>query len=193
MRSDESPQFGTVDPGADRRLRDVSRTNESVLAGVRVVMAPLVLAALVLSLGRWRALAIVVLPALCYAAGLSATFMQERFRERLDPLLAIPLAALLGDIIAGGADAGPRPRRWVKGVVAVTLLAAAAWLHATGRTTGWYRLAGPPARVAAKGAGRSSGAGEAGPTSQATSRVRSAATAPTSARRPESASVGSAK
>jgi len=142
-RSHDGRLAADVDLDNERRLWDVRHANDRVLAGVRVAIAPLVLVALALSAARWRALAIVGLPALCYLGGLSATFVQERFRELADPLLAIPLAALVGDIVAGGADLGPRPRRWVKGIVALALVGAVALLHVTGRTEGWYRLSGP--------------------------------------------------
>jgi len=108
------------------RARALQVRHGRMLTEFRAVAAPLMLTALILGMLHYRKFGVVVLPALSYAIGTSATFMQERFRELWDPLLLIPLAGLLADIISGTANLPPYSRlgRWIKltmGALALTV------------------------------------------------------------------------
>ena len=104
------------------------------------MIAPLILLALLLALKRWRAYAIFFLPALVYLAVLSLYFAKPRFRELSDPLLFVPLAALLSDMVFGTTELGSRPSRAVKTGVAVALVATSLLVHVTRVVAPWYRL-----------------------------------------------------
>jgi len=64
-----------------------------------------------------------------------------RFRRLSDPLLFVPLAGLLSDLLFGTNELGDRPSRRVKVVVAVVLVVASVLLHVSGLATCWYELA----------------------------------------------------
>ncbi len=138
---------GEVRVGDDRdavwRSRVLRRENGDALVYLRLLSAPLTALALILSFVRWRAFAIAVFPALCYLGGLSATYAQMRFRELSNPLLLIPLAALLSDVLFASTDLGARPSRWTKVLLVVLVLGIHAYLHFSGSTRGWYELTGP--------------------------------------------------
>ena len=97
-----------------QRARQAHGRNLKYLKRYRRVVAPLMVVALLLSLARWRAYVFVSLPVACYLGCLAATFFQPRFRELSDPLLFVPVAALLADVIWGTHDLGRRPNRWMK-------------------------------------------------------------------------------
>lgn len=109
-------------PELEARGPVVQKRNLILLAGWRIVLAPLTLFALVLSLAHWRRYGLAVAPALSYLLGLSLTFAKPRFRELSDPLLFIPLAALISDMLLGTAELGSRPSRTVKAAVCAALV-----------------------------------------------------------------------
>lgn len=130
---------------ARREWSRVRLENEHSLSAVRIVIAPLSLMAAVLALRRWRDFATVLVPAAAYIVGISLLFFQERFREPVQPLLDVPLAALLASIMWGTPDLGAKPRRWIRAVVAVVLIAGTAVGHTTGVLNYLYRVPGPGA------------------------------------------------
>jgi len=134
----------SLSPSLLSRARAVQSRNITFLAGIRAISAPLILLALALSLVRWRSYAIFVLPALCYLGGLSLVYAQPRFRALADPLLFVPLAGLLSDLLFGTEELGSRPSRFAKTAVAVLLVAASVLLHAAGPAITWYRLTPSP-------------------------------------------------
>jgi 4-amino-4-deoxy-L-arabinose transferase-like glycosyltransferase len=111
------------------------------LRWLRALTVPLVLLAFALCLGRFRTYVIVAAPVLCYAAMLSATYFSERFRELSDPLLLIPLGALVSDIVFGTAELPPAgTRRWLKPALAGIAVALGVTVHLTGWDARFYRL-----------------------------------------------------
>ncbi len=110
----------------------------------QVTVAPLILVAFVLAACRPRQYVYVLLPIACYVGGMTLTAFVERYRTLSDPLLLIPLGALLGDIFAGCHDLGCRPPRWAKAAAAVTLLLASIVVRATGVDEAWYERAPIP-------------------------------------------------
>jgi 4-amino-4-deoxy-L-arabinose transferase-like glycosyltransferase len=112
----------SASPELEGRGRAVQKRNLILLTGWRIIVAPLALFALVLSLIHWRRYGLVAAPSLSYLLGLSLTFAKPRFRELSDPLLFIPLAALLCDMLVGTAELGVRPSRRVKAAVGAALV-----------------------------------------------------------------------
>jgi len=112
-------------PEHEARALAVQRRNAILFAGLRIIIAPLTLVALILSLVHWRRYAVVVAPALFYLLGLSLTFAKPRFRELSDPLLFIPLAALVSDMLFGTVELGPHPSRRVKVATGTALIVLA--------------------------------------------------------------------
>ena len=102
------------------------KRNVIILTGWRIVVAPLTVFALILSLAHWRRYSLVLAPGLSYLVGLSLTFAKPRFRELSDPLLLIPLAALISDMLLGTAELGSRPSRRVKAAVGIALIVVVA-------------------------------------------------------------------
>ncbi len=119
---------------------NIRRYNQYLLAGVRAIVAPLVLLSLVLSFSRWRDYVVVVLPAGTYVFGLALTYVQIRFRVLADPLLFVPLAGLLSDVVFGTEELGNWLTRSQKKVLSVGLVLATLIVHATGLASGLYRL-----------------------------------------------------
>jgi 4-amino-4-deoxy-L-arabinose transferase-like glycosyltransferase len=110
---------------------------------LRRVMAPLLLLAFVWALVRFRQYALVTLPVCCYCFGLTVTAFVERYRVVTDPLMFIPLAALLSDLVLGTRDLGAgRRSRWVKWGLAITAVAGSFFVQKTRLDEGWYVL--PP-------------------------------------------------
>ncbi len=97
-----------------------------------------------MSFRRWRTYAIVVLPALCYLGGLSLVFAEARFRQLSDPLLFVPFAGLLSDLLFGSTELGTRPSRGLKLAAAAVVVVASVVLHGSGLARAWYIL--PPMR-----------------------------------------------
>jgi hypothetical protein len=112
----------SASPELEARGPVVQKRNLILLAGWRIIIAPLALFALVLSLIHWRRYGLVVAPSLSYLVGLSLTFAKPRFRELCDPLLFIPLAGLLCDMLVGTAELGVRPSQRVKVAVGAALV-----------------------------------------------------------------------
>jgi 4-amino-4-deoxy-L-arabinose transferase-like glycosyltransferase len=110
------------------------------LGAVRAVLAPLILLSLVLSFSRWRRFSLVLLPALSYMVGLSLTYVQIRFREIMNPLLFIPLAALLSDMMFGSDEVGNWLSRRGKVLAGAVLVAVTLGVHVTGLASSAYRL-----------------------------------------------------
>lgn len=131
----------TPSPNLAARWRAARERNTVFLGFLRSLVAPLTLLALILSFRRWRTYAIVVLPALCYLGALSLVYAVTRFRQLSDPLLFVPLAGLLSDLLFGSTELGTRPSRGLKLGAAVLVVIASVVLHATGLAMIWYRLA----------------------------------------------------
>ena len=112
----------SASPELEARGLAVQKRSIVLLTGWRIVVAPLTVFALALSLAHWRRYALVAAPALSYLLGLSLTFAKPRFRELSDPLLLIPLAALLCDMLLGATEFGARPSRAVKVAVGAALV-----------------------------------------------------------------------
>lgn len=111
-----------------------------MLEGFRAIIGPLILLGSILALWRWRDYAIVLLPAYAYIAALSLSYAQTRFRELSDPLLFIPLAALLSDVLFGTEESGGPLSRKGKVVAAVVLVCVNVALHATRLVEMLYRV-----------------------------------------------------
>lgn len=123
----------------NKRFTKTEQRNAMVGERLRVLWAPLVLAATLLSFARWRAFAPIVLPALCYLMLMSLTFAAPRFRELSNPLLFIPAAALLSDLFLRSQDLGSYSRA-AKGAASVLLVVASIWAYASGNAAAWYQL-----------------------------------------------------
>lgn len=106
----------------------------------RRVVAPLTLVALGLSLTRWRTMSVVLLPVLSYGVLIALTFVAERFREMWNPLLVIPLAALLADVAWGTQESSPRVGRRTKALLAAGAIAVMLVLAEMGWDDAWYQL-----------------------------------------------------
>jgi 4-amino-4-deoxy-L-arabinose transferase-like glycosyltransferase len=94
--------------------------NAEWLRKLRMITVPLVLLSLLVCLGRWRHFALVLLPLASYLGGLSATYVEVRFRELADPLLCIPVAALIAIFVFRNAElsvSAPAPSRAVAAVL----------------------------------------------------------------------------
>ena len=133
-----------VDEALVSRANYVLARNTRCLGRFRFVVAPLIILGLVLSVQRWRTYAVVILPALAYLTGLALMFCSPRLRELSNPLLMVPLAALLVDMFTGASELGQRPRRGVKIALALSLVLASALVHAGNLDRNWYSL--PPYR-----------------------------------------------
>lgn len=145
---------GDTDAEAAACWRAMRAANERLLSGVRVVVAPLTLLALALSYRRWQNFALIVAPALLYLGAISLTFAQERFRELSDPLLAVPLAALLAAVTFGTNDLGWRwslRQRLLMGAAGLAAVGVTARAHASGTLEYCYRVPARPAPAAAEG------------------------------------------
>jgi len=118
----------------------IQARHQRLLRGLRVVSAPLALLAFLLSLMRWRSFAIVNLPLVCYAAGLALTVFDPRYRLLSDPVLAVPLAALLSDLAFGTRELGDRPARPLKIAIVGITVAASVLAHAAHWDAPWYCL-----------------------------------------------------
>jgi hypothetical protein len=121
---------------------------------MRRVVAPLMLLALLWALFRFRQYALVTLPVCCYCLGLSATACVERYRIVSDPLMLIPLAALLSDMVVGTGNLGRgRILRWVKAGLAIAAVTASLCVQKSRLEQSWYNLPPmvPPAPTSATG------------------------------------------
>jgi 4-amino-4-deoxy-L-arabinose transferase-like glycosyltransferase len=122
---------------------DVLRRSKLLLMGVRALLAPLILLSAALCLFRWRTHFAVMVPAASYLGGLALIYVQVRFRELVDPLLFIPLAGLLSDLLFGTEELGRRLSRRQKGALSALVVIASLALHGTGLASGMYRLEPP--------------------------------------------------
>ena len=122
------------------RARACIDRNRTVMRWFRVLAAPLLLVAFALALGRWRGYAIVVLPASSYVLLMSLYYVMERFRELYEPLLMIPLAALLVDLLFGTAELGVWPSRKTKALVAALAIGGSVVARASKLDRSWYDL-----------------------------------------------------
>jgi hypothetical protein len=132
-RTAASPELAT-------QARTVQSRNLRLLRALRIVVAPLICLAFVLSLARLRSYALVNLPFVCYAVGLVLTIFDPRYRAVSDPLLAILLAALLSDVALGTHELCRWPSRRAKLIVAALAVAASILVHAADVDRNWYRL-----------------------------------------------------
>lgn len=117
------------------------RANARYLEYVRIIVAPLTLAALLLSFGRWRDWAPIVGPAACYVAGICASFGGERFRVLSDPFLLILLGALLSDLFCRSNDLSKRASLAFKWTVVAICVHALLFAQTTGVIKRAYELA----------------------------------------------------
>ena len=125
--------------------RQIESRNLGLHESFRLVVAPLVLLSILLALWRPRAFAFVLLPLVCYLAGHSLTAFAARYRMVSDPLVLVPLAALLADLLFGSRELCPRLWRWAKALLAASAVAASLWVHHAGVDRGWYVL--PPSQT----------------------------------------------
>ncbi|MCJ7750088.1 MAG: hypothetical protein MUQ65_03185, partial [Armatimonadetes bacterium] len=139
----EKPSPDSHPNGASDRVDRIHAYSDLLLAGIRAVIAPLILLSLVLSFSRWRQHLVVVLPVLSYIVGLTLTYVQIRFRELVDPLLFILLAAFLADTLFGSHELGEWLNRRRKAVLGATLVVISLGVHASGLATSIYRLSPP--------------------------------------------------
>ena len=116
----------SASPELEAQGMAVQKRNIVLLTGWRIILAPLTVFALILSLAHWRRYGVILAPVLSYLLGLSLTFAKPRFRELSDPLLLIPLAALISDMLLGTAELGSRPSRRVKAAVGIALIVVVA-------------------------------------------------------------------
>ena len=124
----------------ETRLREVRRSASHLLGGVRVFFAPLMMLGFALAFVRRGDLAPVLWPATCYALGLSLTFAQLRFRELLEPLMVIPLAALLCDVLLRSTNLGQWPHLLVKRILVVVLVVVSPVVNHNGWLQPLYEL-----------------------------------------------------
>lgn len=96
---------------ADAEARAMTGRRKLVLVGFRLVVAPLMLVAFILSIRTRRRFAPVTLTVGCYALLMTLTYFQERFREVSDALLVIPTAALVSDLVFGTRELRGSQRR----------------------------------------------------------------------------------
>lgn len=129
-----------VSAEAQSKSRALRRRHTEILTWIRVLVAPLLVVAFVLCVARWRSYAVIVLPLAAYVALLAATFVQPRFREMSDPLILIPTAALLGDMVTGSNELPPARTRWFKIGVAVVAIGFSVVAHLARWDRGWYTL-----------------------------------------------------
>ena len=129
------------------RAENLIARNETHLGIIRALWSPLVILAMILASRHWRRYAPILLPAIFYIVGLSATYFEARFREAVEPLLAIVVAALLADVLFGSKDLGGWPSRSVKGVAMVIAVLVTIHLHAAGIIQHWYRIRGAPEQI----------------------------------------------
>ncbi|MBN2559425.1 MAG: glycosyltransferase family 39 protein [Phycisphaerae bacterium] len=127
-----------VPPSLAKKHKATLASHGAFLQRYRIGLAPLTLVALLLALLRLRTYALVVLPALSYLGGVSLTICMERYRILSNPLLFVPLAALLSDMLFGTRDLGRWPRQGLKLAVAIVAVFASIILHVTGVTASWY-------------------------------------------------------
>ncbi|HUW12697.1 MAG TPA: glycosyltransferase family 39 protein [Anaerolineae bacterium] len=139
----EKPSPDSHPSGTSARVDRIRAYSKLLLAGIRAVIAPLILLSLVLSFSRWRQHLVVVLPVLSYIVGLTLTYAQIRFRELIDPLLFIPVAAFLADTLFGSHELGELLNRRQKAVVGATLIMITLGVHASGLASSIYRLSPP--------------------------------------------------
>lgn len=142
MTWDASRGGPPVPPGIKKRFGALHAQGLQYLGRYQMFLAPLALAALLLALTRWRAHAIFLMPLFCYWGGHALTVFVERYRQVSDPLVFILVGALLGDILFGEHDLGPRLARGAKLIVTAFILHAVLFVHATGLADPWYRF--PP-------------------------------------------------
>ncbi len=130
-------------PQAAHRLAELEGANQAFEERVRTVVVPLMLLAAGLALRRLRDFSVILIPAGTYLAGLALTFAQPRFRQLSDPLLLIPLAALLADLLFGTQELGRWPRQRWKWIIAASAVAGSVFVYARGISSDWYELHPP--------------------------------------------------
>ncbi len=111
----------------------------------RVVLAPLALFSLVLAGVRTRTFGLVILPVLCYLVGLALLVFIERYRQLVDPLVFIPVAALVSDVVFGTRDLGSWLPRLAKLAIAVVMVGASIFVAETQVSRSWYEFPAVPA------------------------------------------------
>lgn len=110
-------------------LNHLHGRHSAILMAHRHALAPLLILSVLLALWRCRTYALVVLPAVVYLFGVSGTVFVERYRELSDPLLFIPVAALLADVFTGTSAIGPKRARFLKLSLVAASFAASGVLH----------------------------------------------------------------
>jgi len=130
------------------RAKAIVDRNLSYLTWLNVAsLSPLVLLALVLSLARWREVAVILLPVGTYFGGLALTVASMRYRVLSDPFLYILLAALLSDLFTRSTELGQRPPWSVKIALALFAIHTSIFVHATGLSDSFYALRPVPAKT----------------------------------------------
>jgi len=141
--SDADAEQKSLGPTAQKHFANVIWRQDRILWPYGSVMAALVLAGLLMAVPRWRAFGFVLLPSLVYLGFLVLTVFIERYREVTNPLMLVPVGALLADILFGTRDLGRWLPRVGKIVVTGGLVGASVYAHASGRAMSWYRAPVP--------------------------------------------------
>jgi len=133
-----SRRAGHRDSDLIRRSEELKRTRGRPLRLLRMLVVPLSLLALLMALPRWRQFSPVLLPWGSYVLGISLTFAMNRFRVPVEPLLYVPLGALIAGIFFRTHDfAWPRERISLA-CLAVAAILVFALLDGYGATKGLY-------------------------------------------------------
>jgi len=84
-----------MSPDEKRLFKEHITRNKEFLRNVRLIVAPLLWLGILVAFSHPKKYAIVLFPFLAYAILISLTFSETRARELSDPLLYLPIAALL--------------------------------------------------------------------------------------------------
>lgn len=122
------------------RAVELETRNRKIHTWFRVIVAPLTVLALLLSLSRLRTFAFVLLPLACFFGGHALTVFAARYRVASDPLLLVPLAALIADIARGTRFLCPVGGRYSKATLAMAAVVGSVWVHVRGLDQSWYQL-----------------------------------------------------
>ncbi|MBN1343466.1 MAG: glycosyltransferase family 39 protein [Phycisphaerae bacterium] len=141
----EAEKSSARSKAAREQARQILVRRRECLRIFRIVIAPLILLSLGLAVFRWRHYAIAVLPALSYVSGICLTYFAPRYRYVSEPLLFIPLAGLICDILFGTTELGARIPRLAKAFAAVAVILATYLLDANGIIRDLSRISPKPA------------------------------------------------
>ncbi len=133
-----SRRAGHRDADLIRQSEELTRPRERLLRLLRMLVVPLSLVALLMALPRWRQFSPVLLPWGSYVLGISLTCAMNRYRVPVEPLLYVPLGALIAGIFFRTHDF-PWPRERISlACLAVAAILVFALLDGYGATKGLY-------------------------------------------------------